>query len=341
MGSDKIVFVRADANASIASGHIMRCLTIAHCLRLHHAKVTFIVADSVSRQALLKQNETSILCLDSVWDKMDSELDALVSLISTRHPDYFLLDSYSVTDSYMRTLQSLVKLVYLDDLQAFPYPANLIINYDFNVDTAFYGNTPALTGPAYTPLRPQFKDVSYVVSKKVSSILLTTGATDPFHICTHFLSALLENSCFTDTLSVVHILAGSLTPNTDFFDIHNAPFSVQIHKNVSEMAALMAECDLAFSAGGTTLFELCSVGVPSVSFSISNEQLPCVNAFDSMQVIPYIGDVRTDSDFYNVLLEKGAKIAEDFSYRKEISAHMRNYIDGKGAERITQSILAL
>ena len=114
-----------------------------------------------------------------------------------------------------------------------------------------------------------------------------------------------------------------------------------LHENVTEMAGLISSCDLAFSAGGTTLFELCAVGVPAVSFSISDVQYPCVHAFEKAGIIPYAGDVREGDAFYEKLLSMGIEIAENPTRRKELSAYMKQFVDGQGADRIARAITDL
>ena len=46
---------------------------------------------------------------------------------------------------------------------------------------------------------------------------------------------------------------------------------LQLHENVKDMASLMAGRDLAVSAAGTTLYELCAAGVPAVSFTLGGQ----------------------------------------------------------------------
>ena len=48
MEDRKTVLIRADGNPDIATGHLMRCLSIAEALREQGAQAEFAVADPVS-----------------------------------------------------------------------------------------------------------------------------------------------------------------------------------------------------------------------------------------------------------------------------------------------------
>ena len=54
----------------------------------------------------------------------------------------------------------------------------------------------------------------------------------------------------------------------------------------------MKKVDVAISAGGTTLYELCACGTPTISYSFADNQLNNVKQFDEDGIIPYAGDVR-------------------------------------------------
>lgn len=115
---------------------------------------------------------------------------------------------------------------------------------------------------------------------------------------------------------------------------------IVLHEQVSDMAALMSTCDLAFSAGGTTLYELCAIGVPSVSFSMADNQIPGVKAFDDAGLIPWAGDIRDNEAFYDDAVEKLTSLLKNPDARKQQSDLMRMAIDGAGARRIADAILA-
>ena len=62
----------------------------------------------------------------------------------------------------------------------------------------------------------------------------------------------------------------------------------------------MKKADIAISAGGTTLYELCACGTPTISYSFADNQLDNVEQFQKDELIDYAGDVRKTNIFENV-----------------------------------------
>lgn len=102
----------------------------------------------------------------------------------------------------------------------------------------------------------------------------------------------------------------------------------------------MQEADIAISAGGTTLYELCALGVPTISYAFVDNQLDNVKQFQADDIIAYAGDVREENivDKINMYLKK---YMNDMELRKKKSLQMQRFIDGKGAERIAEALIAL
>ncbi len=100
----------------------------------------------------------------------------------------------------------------------------------------------------------------------------------------------------------------------------------------------MREADLAISAGGTTLYELCACGTPSISYSVADNQFGNVRAFDREGLISCAGDIRSGT----VPEMLGKLIAAfDRNERSARSERMRHVVDGRGADRIAEALIRL
>lgn len=397
MGADRLIYFRTDGNSQIASGHLVRCVSVAlACLSLG-MKVSFLISDEESKDLLTgilssldsnchaySENNFSIICLKTaVFDQPDQELPEVLSLLTpAADSTIYFLDSYYVTESYLSALRPLVKIAYLDDLRLFDYPVNLLINYDIISDMAMptyksaYQNAgKLLLGAAYTPLRIQFQNKKAPIRKQVSQILITTGAGDPYHFCLNFANKIANDAFLTAPTSspikkpalvdpkanqslTFHIVVGKY--NTDRQILRrlakDLPYFV-LHENVSDMASLMQTCDLAVSAAGTTLYELCSLGLPTISYTIADNQLFSAQAFAETGLIPYAGDMRTNPeavlestiefvtamscDFEDKPTNMTAPFSSSYEKRAALHTGMNLLIDGKGAHRIALALKAL
>ncbi len=391
MGSDSVIYIRADGNTEIATGHLVRCLSIARALKkeLQTAgmiitdpdgfPVTFLVSDQESK-ALLSgffdcREEFPVQILETArYDDLEAELPELISLMNkckTSKP-VLLVDSYFVTERYFLSLKDHVTLVYLDDLRTFDYPVDLVINYDIltpetqqEYEHSYTRAGKKLLGGAYAPLRPQFQSAGRVLPSvsdgKICHVLIASGGSDPYHTTLHLTEYLLAECpsgyCFD-------LLLGSMNPDrqalcrlTDrqnWFTSASSSAKVStviLHQGVSDMASLMQSCDLALSAAGTTLYELCAVGVPTVSFIIADNQIASANAFSQNDAIPCLGDVRMNEESIkkeaahwvtsmNPYVKNQAASVRLLRYQN-VSKRMQQLVDGNGAVRIADALIAL
>lgn len=371
MGTDRLVFIRTDANTQIASGHLMRCISIANACRKCGMEVRFLVSDEESVFLFHEKlsADFSITRLKSAsYDHLEQELPELLALLADQkfQNRIFLLDSYYVTETYLTSVRTLAKTVYIDDLMLFNYPVDLLINYDVipSCNMSFYRSAytnagKSLLGAAYAPLRDQFQNREMPLRDQVRNVLITTGGSDPFHFCLRFLHFLKktvflqkpDSKGIPDSI-LFHILVGSLNTDRDtlFSLVSAAPF-IRLYENVTDMASLMESCDLAISAAGTTLYELCALGVPAVSFTMADNQLTAASAFAKADIIPCSGDIRVSMDnvLENILLfltqMSGSVISDSAktttaSFEKRKNAHkaMRSFIDGNGSAKIAKAI---
>lgn len=324
-----MLYIRTDGNAEIGTGHVMRCLSIAHMQRKLGRDCSFITADK-TMQHLLEEQGFVVICLNSVWNDFNQETEKTAQLISDRKIEKLLIDSYFVTPDYLSRLRYLTYVIYMDDINAFTYPCNALINYNIYAQKldypSRYPNTRLLLGPVYAPLREEFCGLPPCQTRShAQNVLVTTGGGDSFNVAGRFVERAKNDSEMSRMH--FHIVAGNFNTHLPKLYALAASYSgVTVHQNVGNMSRLMLDCDIAVSAGGTTLYELCACGTPSVIFACADNQLEAVDAFGAGYMIS-CGDFRKNEETcLSRLLQEIKRISEDVKLRNTMAKRCRGLV---------------
>ena len=352
-----MLIIRADGNAKIGAGHLMRCLTIARAVeRRGGSEILFLCADEDSAGMVRAHGfRAEVLCTD--YRDMESELWAdaghtsgsrprrkkanvknMWDLWITKSRNCILVDSYYVTDSYLEGLGRYGKVYLLDDLQSQAHSADGIINYNLFADREVYArlyegkSVELYLGSDFVPLRQQFQNVDYHVRDAVREVLLTTGGGDVENIAGKILDAIYRENI------IFHVLVGRFSPHFESWRkrVEQTP-NLQIHFDVQNMAELMEKCDLAITAGGSTVYEFASVGVPFICFSYAENQEALVEYIGRKNVAASAG--AWHRDVVSTLEHMGSlftNLCGDTALRRQYSDRERRLIDGQGAERLAE-----
>lgn len=342
-----MIYIRADANDRIGIGHMMRCFSIAAALRARGTEATFFVADRSSAK-MAAEAGFGYVCLNSDYDHLDLEADRLLQHMQERNVDHLLVDSYFVTESYMKRIRELARLAYIDDVNRFIYPCDLLINYNIYSENLHYReryqaaglSTDFALGLSYMPLRPAYVGLAHRPHEGIR-ILVTTGATDSCDVLGNFLQAFLERGL--DRRAEVLAIVGRYNHNREALErrFGQNP-AIRLLDPQPDLTQLIASCDIAVTAGGTTVYELCAGGIPSVMLTIADNQQMAAEEFDKRGLIPYAGDVRSDMAGTMMRAVDGiTRYLEDPGLRQAASQKLRTVIDGAGADRIAERLLSM
>lgn len=380
-----MVVIRADANSKIGMGHVMRCLSVADALLKRGEEVLFVTADDTPVPLLTKKG-VPYRVLHTDYADMEAELPELWEVLrelpqGAESPEAalaqkntsILVDSYYVTEKYLAALKKRITTIYMDDIYAFSYPVDMLINYNiygeemgYEKDAAF-ADTKLLLGTEYVPLREEFSaGAGYAQSRKELSaetenvtpaedrlhqtaeqgrtadggILITTGGSDSFNLAGQLLMEAMKYDALKE--KEYHVVSGSLNPHIgELQALAQKHENIHIHCNVTNMAELMAESEVALSAGGSTLYELCAVGVPVIAFSFAENQERLVQTFVKRGIAQYGGNYRTDGNKMIQNTIAGLEtLLEDKNLRSEYRKKARTLVDGKGADRIAEAIIS-
>ncbi len=329
---------RVDSNKKIGMGHLMRCIAIAKACEKKGMQPLFILADDNNTE-VLKNQGLDYCILNTDWQSMDEEVETLKIVIDDNNINKLVVDSYYVTDNYLRELDAIVPVLYVDDTQDRDkrYPVSALLHYsEFPGENSYtnkYKNTitKLLVGFDYVPLREEFQQLIRADRKK--RILLTTGSTDPYNVMGKIAEIILKNSilCEYD----VDIIVGAMNSNTDMLEeLAKDHETIHLHRNVANMSRYMLECEIAVSAGGTTIYELCACGAPTIAFSFVDNQVDFTKKMEREDILMYAGDVREREAFYENISDMLELLCSNINIRKKFTANMLQMVDGCGCTRI-------
>ena len=330
-----MVFIRTDANEQIGTGHVMRCLSIARAFEEAGENVTFITADHRADEMLAGY---ASFCLDSDWTDMESELPRLLEIIKQTKPVLLLIDSYRVTKQYFKSLREVVYTAYIDDLNTARWDVDYLINYNIYASVCDYlqydqTRTKLLLSLQYVPLRAEFIGLpKHEIKENMTDVLVSAGGADPERIT----EKLMVSVCPAFPELRFHFIIGALNARKEEIKKLSGK-NVVLHINEHNLSKLMVKCDAAISAAGTTLYELCASGIPTIMFTLANNQINAALQFDKLGIMRYIGDCRNNELFSAQTVEELKKLCFDF--RQKQSKKMQSLVDGLGAERIAKALL--
>lgn len=330
-----MILIRADANEKIGTGHVMRCLSLASAFHNDGQKVMFLTADHRGDK-LIKSRGFESICLDSEWTDMESE-DADIAVKSCR-PDLLLVDSYFATEPYMHSLTKTVRLAYIDDMNAAQWDVDYLINYNIFGTVMDYtkyspSHTSLILGPRFAPLRDEFKDIQKHKIKQVTDIMVSAGGADPEGIT----EKLMTGICPEMSDIRFHFIVGALNPRLDKIKEMVTP-NIILHINEENMSGLMQSCDIAISAAGSTLYELCACGTPTITYTLADNQLVAADEFEKQGLMVNAGDCRNNEGFERIIGDELNCLIDDPKKREQLSTRMQTLVDGRGAERIIKEI---
>ena len=336
------IFFRTDANEQIATGHVMRCASIAKELMQKGSDVCFVVADKVSQKAVESLRLKSIV-LDKQWNDLNQEIALMSELLRQYQPDWLIIDTYYVTAMYFQELHKWTKIAYIDDLKQFYYECDLLINYSIYASDMDYKkeylDTKLLLGCKYAPLRDVFRDLpAYEVRRNVQDVLLLTGGSDIYHVARNFVHEVAKQQSKWQNINF-HIVSGRF--NMDLPELENFALewdNIKIYPFVEHIEKLMQKMDIVISAGGSTLYELCACGVPTITYCMADNQLQNVERFAELNLMEYSGDVRKNYS-YHTLLNRIENLAFNVNRRKQCASDLTKIVDGYGAQAIAEQLL--
>lgn len=362
----KVVF-RADSSIAMGTGHVMRCLTLAEELKKNHAAHIFFITRALpGHMANSIQSKGYQLTLlpepvqdfqpdpDDVahakWLNVPWAVDAeeTIKAIVNVKPDWLIVDHYSLDARWHRLLRPYVgHILAIDDLADRKLYCDILLDQTFGREQKDYKkllieDCRMLLGSRFALLRPEFAELrpQAIHQRKcfdgIKRILVTMGGTDPNNATAKVLDSLAQIDWSTAPL--IDVILGGQAPHLEFIRklVENHPLKVVVSTDVTDMAMRMLKADLAIGAGGSTSWERCCLGLPTLIICLGQNQKRILREIEKAGAAINLGGQNGD------VSRKISKILHRLNREKELMINMSgrcfNLVDGIGARRIANEI---
>lgn len=305
------IALRADASVQIGTGHVMRCLTLADALRAQGHECLFICRDHPGNLSeLIAQRGFELHLLRQETDALHSagsedaatpehaqwlgvpwqqDAEQTLNALNGKKTDWLVVDHYALDARWERRVAAQVNnIMVIDDLADRPHECQLLLDQNLGRKTQDYdGLIPEtctrLIGPHYALLRPEFADLREASlerrkTPKFQRILITLGGVDQNNVTGQVLDALVQSSLPPET--ELHIVMGASAPALEQVrrQAETLPYRATVRVNVTDMAKRMCKADLCIGAAGSTSWERCCLGLPTVTMILAENQKEAAEA---------------------------------------------------------------
>ena len=357
MASQHIAF-RTDANSEIGTGHFMRCLTLADELKKHDAETCFVARELPAYLIqMLQERGIDLYELPDVdtentdelphaqWLKGSQHQDAMqtIEALGAANLNWLVVDHYAIDHRWETKLRKLAnRILVIDDLADRQHDCDLLLDQNFyqEMDTRYVGKVPQncklLLGPTCALLREEFREARKSVRPRIGEIknvLVFFGGVDIENLTTMALKALIVLNLGLQ----VNVVIGRGHPHIQEIEVLCKQYNFSCHIQTKHIAVLMARADLAIGAGGSSNWERCCLGLPSIVIATAKNQVFISKELNTLNACIYLGWFENVN---SVMLQNMIiSLIYSSSTLRSISNKAITLVDGNGAINVVKEII--
>lgn len=345
----------------------MRCLTLADALQQRGGVCHFICRDmpgnlvtAIAERGftvhVLPPSGEAAITDDAVphaaWLGVDWEIDAvqtaaaITALLPTGIPDWLIVDHYALDVRWENALRPYCRLLFaIDDLADRNHDCDGLLDQNIGRQASDYAALvppycKVFAGTTHAILRPEFANLRHEslarrASAPLRRLLITMGGVDKNNATSIVIKGLALCSLPADL--TITIVMGAQAPWREqvIVQTQQLPWATDVISNVNDMAALMSAADIAIGAAGTTTWERCCLGLPSLVLGTAENQRYVLSQLQATDAV-VVGDLEQ-------LMEAAASFAPLMArlvdHRDEYARRAAALTDGQGCLMLAHYLL--
>lgn len=322
------IFFRADGHQGMGLGHVVRSLALAEMLQDEYDIVFSIRNPLASLKDQIQALDVQLLELP--WPTNDLEEARMLSNRYLQQEDIVVLDGYHFTTAYQKLVKAQgCKLVCIDDIHAYPFLADVVINHALGIREEDYEVVPQTLLKLGTKFSLVRKEIRIANRRRpaepgIGPLLLCCGGADPKNDSLRILKQLVN----LGTEIPIHLVLGAAYAYSSELDAYledKESGNVLVHKDLSAkaLADLFERCPIAVLPPSTIAYEYLSIGGLLYLEVIADNQMRMFESFVSLGLAKPWSAFRTSTNVnktqWQMLLQ-----------------HQASYFDGQQQARFKQ-----
>ena len=223
------------------------------------------------------------------------DASALRNVAAGLRADWLVLDGYAFETDYQRAVKGVAaNLLSVDDLAKCHFVGDVVLNQNYGAERKNYSTEPGtkrLLGPGFVLLRREFRNATPrpLDQPPPSRLLLSLGGGT--NSAADALATIVEGLAQLDRPDLrVHVIAGRFATNGDAENrLASSKTHFRIVPHADDMAAAMADADVAITSGGSTTWELMRMRIPFLAVALNEPQREFLASLARDGLCDYIG----------------------------------------------------
>jgi UDP-2,4-diacetamido-2,4,6-trideoxy-beta-L-altropyranose hydrolase len=320
------VTILAEGSNALGMGHVYRSLNLADALSTW-ADVHFLTKGDDVATAKMSKRYPIVRVLNQ---------QAEYSVLEKTHNATIIVDRLNTEATYMRRLKDICEfLVSFDNCGEGVYETDLAFNVLYHCPLKPGKNTTFYTDPCYAIINPRFSIVNKRENREAPIVLVTLGGADTLGLTPNVIKTL---DSMPEIFEMTAVIGPAFNHHKELEEtIKGCRKRVDVRHNVVNMWEVMADSDIAVSAGGNTLFELAATGTPTIVLCEELFEVETADRLEANGTCVNLGYAKRYD--HTKLIRFVRELLEDGERRKLMGKAGRKLVDGRGAERVSGIIM--
>jgi UDP-2,4-diacetamido-2,4,6-trideoxy-beta-L-altropyranose hydrolase len=275
MVNRKVAVLRADASSSIGVGHVMRSLSLGEALLDEGFGVELVSFElAPSLQSLAASCGVEVVELSCAPRSNDD-----AQFVLQRNANIVVVDGYEFSREFFAVLEasSTPFAVVDDNAETNAHSPSAVINQNPHASASMYahlhGNSKLLLGLQYAMVRKEVREVAAMnLPSREGEVFVAMGGADFLGLTAPIVEALAETG-----LQIRVAVGHANTQRAQIQKLADQFGHVTLIEQQDYVSSL-ASAHVAVLAAGSSLWEACAVGTPSIGLVVADNQSASANA---------------------------------------------------------------